>query len=209
MKAVCRSMAVGGFLVGIFFLFAGLTGCSSVTYRVSSQVYDAKYKVSYGNLRGSLPSLEKALKLNPRDLEANVTMAQVQYRLGNLDKAEKYAETAHAIAPNDFRALGILGLINLRKGQVNRGIERMARAIKIYNGIEPVGGNVPVEPTAILKDMRAQLKRGENVTPDLISQLEGAFWRKIQWYEFDEEYRKWHFYSFYDVRPDGGNAVTK
>lgn len=78
-----------------------------------------------------------------------------------------------------------------------------------YNDIEQVGGSVPVEPEAILRNMRAQLKSGKKVSPDLISQLEGAFWKKIQWYEFDEEYRKWHFHSFYDVRPDGGDTFPK
>ena len=194
-------------VVGVVFL--GMTGCSSVAYRSANLNYMAKYKVSIGDLRGSLPELEEVLKMNPKDLDANATMAQVQYRLGDIGKAVKYAKAAHEVDPSDFRALGILGLADLREGRYEEGIQKVSKAMATYNDIEQVGGSVPVEPEAILKNMEAELQRGKKVSPDLISQLEGAFWKKIQWYEFDEEYRKWHFHSFYDVRPDGGDTFPK
>ncbi len=196
-----------GFLMLLFFVF--MLGCSSVQYKLADLNYMAKYKVSIGDLRGSIPELEKALKLDPKDVNANVTMAQVQYRLGDIKKAEKYARTAYAVRPDDFRAMGILGLIDIRHGEYEKGIELVSEAMKAYNVIEPVGGSVPVEPEVLLENMKTELKNGKKVSPDLISQLEGAFFKKIQWYEFDEEYRKWHFYSFYDPRPDGGNSYPK
>ncbi len=197
------------FLLLFFFGSISLTACSRVAYRSANLNYEAKYRVSIGDLSGSLPPLQEVLKMNPKDVDANVTMAQVQYRLGDLKKAEKYARQARSVAPDDFRALGILGLIDLRQGRYARGIARVAKAMETFNAIEPVGGNTPVEPKAILKNMRAELKSGQKVSPNLIRQLEDAFWVKIQWYEFDEEYRKWHFHSFYDPRPDGGGTFPK
>ncbi len=193
--------------VGVVFL--GMTGCSGVAYKSADLNYMAKYKVSIGDLRGSLPELEEVLKMNPKDVDANATMAQVQYRLGDIGKAAKYAKAAHEVDPGDFRALGILGLVDLREGRYEEGIQKVSKAMAIYNDIEQVGGSVPVEPEAILKNMKVELQSGKKISPDLISQLEGAFWKKIQWYEFDEEYRKWHFHSFYDVRPDGGDTFPK
>ncbi len=193
-------------------LVAGLLvmmGCSSIANKLADMNYMAKYKVSIGDLRGSLPDLEKALKLDPKNVDANVTMAQVQYRLSDIKKAEKYAKTAYSVNPDDFRAMGILGLIDIRHGAYERGIEQVSKAMEIYNVIEPIGGSVPVEPNVILKNMKSELKNGKRVSPDLIQQLEGAFFKMIEWYEFDEEYRKWHFHSFYDPRPDGGDSYPK
>ncbi len=192
------------FALAVLSVFAA--GCSSIPMKTANLIHSAKYKVSIGDLRGSIADLEKTLELDPTNLEASVTMAQVQYRLGNLKKAEEYARAAIRIAPTDFRAIGILGLLNLRKGAYTSGINRVAAALEIFNGIEPVGGNVPLEPEAILKNMKEELARHKEISPDQIQQLESAFWAKVEWYEFDEEYRKWHFYSFYDVRPDGGDS---
>ena len=208
MSKVMRKYGIGAvFVIGIIFL--GMMGCSGVAYKTANWNYMAKYKVSIGDLRGSLPDLEESLKLNPKDVDANVTMAQVQYRLGDIKKAVTYAKAALAVDPSDFRALGILGLADLRHGRYEEGIQKVEKAMATYNDIEQVGGSVPVEPEVILRNMRAQLKSGKKVSPDLISQLEGAFWKKIQWYEFDEEYRKWYYYSFYeDLLQPGGGCTT-
>ena len=181
-----------------------LAGCAGVQMQTSNLVYQAKDKVSDGDLVGSIPVLKKALALNPKDEEANVVMAEVQYRLGHYAKAKQYAQTALSVSPGDFRAIGILGLVDLQNGASEKGIKRVRKAIKIYNGIEPVGGNLPVEPTTMLKQMEYNLKHHKKITKEAIARLANAFWAKIDWYEFDEEYRKWHFKSFYEIRPDGG-----
>ena len=187
-------------IVGVMFL----AGCAGVQMQTSNLVYQAKDRVSDGDLVGSIPVLKKALALNPKDEEANVVMAEVQYRLGHYAKAKQYAQTALSVSPGDFRAIGVLGLVNLQDGVYGKGIARMRKAIKIYNGIEAVGGNLPLEPTTMLNQMEYNLKHHKKITQDAIARLANAFWAKIDWYEFDEEYRKWHFKSFYDIRPDGG-----
>ena len=179
-------------------------GCSGVQMRTANLVYDAKSKISEGDLRASVPVLKKALTLNPRDVEANVSMAQVQYRLGNFQNAKAYAQTALSADLRDFRAMGILGLVDLREGAYERGMEGVSKAMDIYNRIEEVGGNLPVEPKTILKQMKYELEQKKKISKDKIDQLTDAFWAKIEWYEFDEEYRKWYFKNFYDTRPDGG-----
>ena len=184
-----------------------LSGCSGIQMRQSNLVYEAKNKISEGDLRTSIPILNKALALDPNDLEANVAMAEVQYRLGNFHDALRYAKKAHLVRPRDFRALGILGLIDLEEGAYERGMNRVYEAVKIYEGIEEVGGNLPVEPEIIIKEMRSELKQNGKVSHEKVNALADAFWAKVDWYEFDEEYRKWHFRSFYDVRPDGGAPI--
>lgn len=184
-----------------------LVGCSGIQMRQSNLVYEAKNKISEGDLRTSIPILNKALALDPEDVEANVAMAEVQYHLRHFHDALRYAKKAHLVSPRDFRALGILGLIDLKEGVYERGMNRVYEAVKIYEGIEEVGGNLPVEPETIIKEMRSELKQNGKVSPEKINDLADAFWAKVEWYEFDEEYRKWHFRSFYDVRPDGGVPI--
>ncbi len=201
-------MKQGKILFAAFMAFLFIIGCAGVQMRTSNLMFEAKDLVSEGDLVGSVPILKKALALDPKSLEANVTMAQVQYRLGNIEQAGKYARLAYKLDQNDFRALGILGLIDLRTGRYERGISRMLKAIKIYNGIEPVGGNLPVEPQAMLERMRYKLKHHKGISKAEIENLADAFWAKVDWYEFDENYRKWHFKSFYEIRPDGGGTIN-
>ena len=191
------------------FLLVFLIGCSGLQMKTESLVYDARYRVMDGNLVGSVGLLEKALAMAPKDVNANVLMAQVKYRLGRIDKAGKFALAAYAVDPRDFRAIGILGLVDLNKGRYKQGMARVRDAMEIFNGIEEVGGNLPVEPETILKGMAADLKQHGRILKGKIAALASAFWAKIDWYEFDEEYRKWYFRSFYDIRPDGGGVVGK
>ncbi len=185
-----------------------LTGCAGVQMKTSNLVFQAKDKVSNGDLVGSLPILKKALALEPDDVEANVTMARVQYCLGHFQAAKRYADKALKVNPRDFRALGIRGLVDLQSGTYQKGMDLMARAMKIYNELEPIGGNFSVEPKAILKQIRYKLKHGQRITKADINQLASAFWGKVNWYEFDQEYRKWYFYGFYEdlLQPDGGST---
>ena len=201
----CRRWKYLGFLTIVLFL---LSGCAGVQMKTSNLVFQAKDKVSNGDLVGSLPILKKALALDPSDVEANVTMARVQYCLGHLDAARRYAETTLKMSPRDFRALGILGLVSLRDGAYQKGMDLMARAMKIYNNLEPVGGNLSVEPETMLKQMRYKIKQGQKIASADIDRLANAFWAKVDWYEFDREYRKWYFYSFYEdlLQPDGGST---
>lgn len=194
-----KRVGLFGALFAMFFV-----GCASVQMETSNLVYRAKNVISEGDLRASIPILKKALVLSPKDVEANVSMAQVQYRLGNFQNAKVYAQTALSADPHDFRAMGILGLVDLREGAYERGMERVSGAMDIYNRIEEVGGNLPVEPKTILKQMKYELEQKKEISKDRIDKLADAFWAKIDWYEFDEEYRKWHYKSFYDIRPDGG-----
>jgi tetratricopeptide (TPR) repeat protein len=193
---------------GVFIAFFLLTGCAGVQMKTSNLIFQAKDKVSNGDLVGSLPFLKKALALEPDDVEANATMARVQYCLGHFQAARRYAEKTLRLNPRDFRAMGIVGLVNLRSKKYSEGIDLMTKAMKIYNELEPIGGNFSVEPKTILKQMRYKLKHGQTITQEDIDQLASAFWGKVNWYEFDQEYRKWHFYSFYEdlLRPDGGNT---
>jgi len=194
---------------GVYFflsVFLSMTGCSGLQMKTSSLAYNARYMVMDGNLVESVGLLEKALSMTPGDVNANVLMAQVQYRLGKIDKAGKFALSAYVVDSRDFRAMGILGLVDLSKGRYRQGILRVGEAMKIFNGIEEVGGRLSVEPETILKEMAVDLKKYETVSKEKISFLASAFWAKIDWYEFDEEYRKWHFRSFYDIRPDGGGV---
>ena len=191
------------------FVFLMMTGCSGLQMKTSSLVYNARYRAMDGDLIGSVRLLERALALAPKDVNANVLMAQIQYRLGKIDEAGKFALAAYAVDPRDFRAMGILGLVDLNRGRYKQGMSRVGEAMKIFNGIEEVGGNLPVEPETILKQMAADLKQRGGISKEKIAALVSAFWAKIDWYEFDEEYRKWHFRSFYDIRPDGGSVVGK
>ncbi len=198
---LCALLAL---IVGVVFL----AGCAGVQMKTSTLVFQAKDKISNGDLVGSLPFLKKALALEPDDVEANVTMARAQYGLGHLDAARRYAEKTLKMSPGDFRALGILGLVSLWSGAYRKGMDLMMRAMKIYDELEPIGGNLSVEPQTILKQMRYKLKHGEKITRADINRLGNAFWAKVNWYEFDQEYRKWHFYGFYQdlLRPGGGNT---
>jgi len=195
-----------GLLLGASLI--GIVGCATVAMQTSNLVFTAKNKISEGDLRGSIPLLQKALKVDPNDLDANVTMVRVQYLLGHFQKAEKFAKTAHKVDSYDFRALGILGLIDIRQGRFKRGIGRVSKAMKIFNGIEPFGAVAPVEPKVILNNMRVELKKQGKIPMSQINELENAFWIKFDWYEFNEEYRKWNFNGFYqDISADGGAMV--
>jgi len=195
--------------LSVFFVFWMVIGCSGLQMKTESLVYNARYKVMDGDLVGSAGLLEKALAIAPKDVNANVLMAQVQYRLGRIDKAGKFALAAYTVDPRDFRAIGILGLVDLNKGRYKQGMSRIRDAMEIFNVIEEVGGNLPVEPETILKGMTADLKQRGSISKGKMTALASAFWAKIDWYEFDEEYRKWYFRSFYDIRPDGGGIVGK
>jgi tetratricopeptide (TPR) repeat protein len=195
-----------GLLLGASLI--GIVGCATVAMQTSNLVFTAKNKISEGDLRGSIPLLQKALKVDPNDLDANVTMARVQYLLGHFQKAEKFAKIAHKVDSYDFRALGILGLIDIRQGRFKRGIERVSKAMKTFHGLEPFGASSPVEPEVTLKNMRYDLKEQGKISKRLIEQLEDGFWIKVDWYNFNQQYRKWNFNGFYqDISADGGAMV--
>jgi len=82
-----------------------------------------------GDLLGARDALERAVSLGPDDREALLTLATLQGRLGEFDRAHELAERAVAVK-RDGRSLMVLGWARLSRGQETAAIPLFEEAIE-------------------------------------------------------------------------------
>lgn len=70
----------------------------------------------------------KTIELNPRKDEAMTNLATVYYQLGQLDEAQKRAEQALTISPNDVTTHYVLGTVHLQRSTGTSGAATDAAA---------------------------------------------------------------------------------
>ena len=75
----------------------------------------------------------RALDLEPRNQQANLTLAHIQFFLGRMEESVVQAERAIALNPNDPELLAALGLVIHPAGSWARGLALANKAINLFH----------------------------------------------------------------------------
>lgn len=92
------------------------------------------YAVVLGNMDRygeAIPLLHQALEIDPEFWGANYNLGYTYYRLGDVDKAQRYLMKAAQIDPNKAGAFFYLGLTQLKLNQLDDAATAIRRAILI------------------------------------------------------------------------------
>jgi tetratricopeptide (TPR) repeat protein len=82
------------------------------------------------DFNSALASINTALELNPSNLTALVNTSQLYFGLGDIDKAQIYADRASAIDGTNSEVLNLTGYLNLARGNSSIAVARFAGAIR-------------------------------------------------------------------------------
>lgn len=93
------------------------------------QYQNARAKIVLGQVRDGQAVLEKVLVRNPDQFESIVLLAHVYLIEDRVDDAAKLAERAEAIDPDDQQTLGIIGMVQARRGQYEQAKRNLLDAI--------------------------------------------------------------------------------
>lgn len=132
---VIRALLVIG-LVGI------LQACSSVPQKgpvsdakkqslVNTYVTTAGVYLQRGQLEYVKEKLDKAMAINPNDVNVNNVMGLYQWKIKQFDEAEKYFEKAIRINPKNPESLNNYGVFLCERGKILKSVKYFDRAIAV------------------------------------------------------------------------------
>ncbi len=84
-----------------------------------------------GNVVDAIAHFQKALEINPNDVEANINLGSALLQKGNVDEAIAHYQKTLQINPNNVEAHNNLGNALLQKGNVDEAIAHYQRALQI------------------------------------------------------------------------------
>lgn len=99
--------------------------------RAAVHVQDGQHYLEQGQTEEALAAFERALKENPKLVEAHVGVGQVHRREGDYPTAHRSFEHATALAPTDFEANYGLALVKQLMGRVQEAVTVYLRALAI------------------------------------------------------------------------------
>lgn len=121
-------------------LLAVVAGCAStaerrqeqktISNRVESHVLLGSSYLQRGQLAVANQELEKALAEAPDDSQANNIMAVLQWRLGSLDKAERFFQKSLDSEPKNSSAHHNYGAFLCERGKIDDGVRHFEIAVK-------------------------------------------------------------------------------
>jgi len=94
-------------------------------------VQAAQWSEKQGAIPAATQQYEKALELDPRDVNALIAFARFQDRQGNGDEALQLYQQAHALAPTNTTVLNDLGLFYARRGNTDASLEMLQQAVRL------------------------------------------------------------------------------
>lgn len=132
-------LAVKVFLraVALIALFS-LSSCVQVTGKPSKEnlinAADANTQLgaSYlqdGHLGAANDKLQKALRQNPKSVQANSVYALLLNELGKTDEAEEYFKKSLKLAPDDSQVLNNYGTFLCNQGKVEQAVQQFQKAL--------------------------------------------------------------------------------
>ncbi len=107
----------------VFILLLGVLSCSQSTFKsvdsvsrilpvadspdlpavIQSLISQSDEQYQNHNFSGSLATLERAVRINPRYAEVWSRMAQIYLKLGNLDQAKQHAKRSNSVIKNNLQ----------------------------------------------------------------------------------------------------------
>lgn len=94
-------------------------------------VQAAEWSEKQGAIPAAKQQYEKALQLDPRDVNALLAFARFQDRQGNGDEALRLYQQAQAVAPTNTTVLNDLGLFHARRGNTGESLEMLQQAVRL------------------------------------------------------------------------------
>lgn len=94
-------------------------------------VQAAQWSENQGAIPAAKQQYEKALELDPRDVNALIAFARFQDRQGNGDEALGLYQRAQAVAPTNTTVLNDLGLLHARRGNLDASLETLQQAVRL------------------------------------------------------------------------------
>ena len=110
-----------------------------------------------------LGNLNKAIELDPANLEANIKLGHIYLLANNLEKAREQADKAAALAPEDPAVLGLQAVVEFREGDKAKAQTIALKAIELDPGevmalrvlVELYQEDKPEEALALVQKGRA------------------------------------------------------
>ncbi|NLF73369.1 MAG: tetratricopeptide repeat protein [Candidatus Anammoximicrobium sp.] len=106
---------------------------SSAPARLTPALYvqAAQLSENQGAVEHARQQYEKALQLDPRDVNALIAFARFQDRQGNGDQALQLYHRAQGLAPTNTTVLNDLGLFHARRGNLSASLESFQTAVRL------------------------------------------------------------------------------
>ncbi|NLW36457.1 MAG: hypothetical protein GXY80_13435 [Syntrophorhabdus aromaticivorans] len=184
-----RWFGLAALLVGLALMCAA---CST-TYRAYARgMFDGKAALQRGDYDGARRNFEMAHQ-NEKEPIPLTYLAIVEYRVNNMEKAERLIREAETMEGHGYyylRALGYKALILLRRDR-NEGLEALGGYVTAYGRSDPL---------MTINDVEAMRRSGEIN----MERLEKFVEEQVSWYERDVEQYLATGTGYYDGKGFGG-----
>jgi tetratricopeptide (TPR) repeat protein len=114
-----------------------------------------------GDREGAAQQLEAAARADSRDVVARVALAQLALDARRLDVAERWLREALAVQPAHARALHLLGLVHVERGQDEEAVAALRRAADAAPGAADTRYQLAGALTRLGRDGEAAMARTE------------------------------------------------
>lgn len=163
---------LAGFLVGLAFVCAN---CSTTYQAYARGIFDGKAALQRGDYDGARRNFETAYQ-SERGPVPLTYLAIVEYRMKNMERAERLIREAEMMEGHGYyglRALGYKALILLRRDR-NEGLEALGRYVTAYGQSDPL---------MTINDVEDMWRSGKID----MERLEKLIEEQVSWYEKEVE----------------------
>ncbi len=94
-------------------------------------VQAAQYSENQGSIAQARQQFERALELDPRNVNTLVAFARFHDRQGHADEALRRYQQARSLAPTNTMVLNDLGLFHARRGDLATSLETLQQAVRL------------------------------------------------------------------------------
>ena len=94
-------------------------------------VQAAQYSENQGSIAQAKQQFERALELDPRNVNTLVAFARFHDRQGNADEAQRRYRQARSLAPTNTIVLNDLGLFHARRGDLAASLDALQQAVRL------------------------------------------------------------------------------
>jgi tetratricopeptide (TPR) repeat protein len=128
------SSAVGCFVLAISLAFG--SGCSIPRFGVGGRYQEAKDEISRprgGNIDNAIVNLEGIVKENPTYEDSLTLLGRAYYKRGRYNDAHMILQRALAVNKDDEIAWLVLGMVQLRLGEDQKGLDTLKGALTLLS----------------------------------------------------------------------------
>ena len=94
-------------------------------------VQAAQYSENQGTIAQAKQQFERALELDPRNVNTLIAFARFHDRQGNADEALRRYQQARSLAPTNTMVLNDLGLFHARRGDLAASLDALQQAVRL------------------------------------------------------------------------------